>query len=695
MADMTLNDSLLSKIENQFDRELVEKALENGQEHLFEGWEDRGEAYRRNLLAELKKIDWKIVAEARRILSGPAEQEQLGEDEIEPMMMRTFGEQEDDRAREYELGRQTLIDGRAAWLIPAGGSGSRLVKVLDEIYDSLPFKRRYRVADAEMRTFDEACAKGQLPITPVLGKSFYGLFIEQAVALGARVSRMPVLIFMLSDITRQASLATITGHPLYEAVKQAVVLLDHGVNPVLDNDGRIIARDDQGHLAFSGNGNGGLFKGMWNTPWDGAENIYKWLRSQGIETVGFSNVDNPVADIILPHMLGSHERLNAALSFGVVRKVDAEERVGMIVRLTGKPHLDKIEYNLFPEALAARRNPDDPDRLLFEHGDVNVFIMDLGLMEQVERLPLCLYRNKEIRTELGRKQGVKFETFTFHIIRQTPAETVDVKEILRRDQFMPTKNSVGRDSPATVIRALCTRNMRWLAEQGAQLAVQSVDDTLHDYVALCAERLIPAAAGTALETEADEVRTLAGRMREGAEKQAPAKLFDACHNLAVAADTQGLTALKLAADHAYSILQPGEARSFVEFSPAFALEQEDLGEARIGRGWVLGRDCQLALTGHPTQVSFGENFRVGDNAVFILDVKNEYGRVIMSDDRRLTLKLDEAGKAEVGDNVTIADGASVEVHVYGSGKLIIPAGAVIEGEHFLEIADGEEVVLRR
>lgn len=693
MTDTTLKESVLSKIENQPDRELIEKALENGQQHLFEGWEERSGTYRDTLLAELKKIDWAVVAEARAILSDGAEQEQLGEDEIRPMMMRTFSGQEELRSTEDKIGRQALVDGKAAWLIPAGGSGSRLVKVLDEIYDSLPFKRRYRVADDEMRTFDEACAKGQLPITPVLGKSLYGLFIEQAVALGTRVNRMPILIFMLSEITSKASVSAITGHQFYKAVQRAVVLFNHGVNPVLDNEGRIIVQDNEGRLVFSGNGNGGMFKGMWDTPWDGADNIYKWLKKQGVSIVGFSNVDNPVADVILPHMLGSHERLDSALSFGVVKKVDAEERVGMIVRLNGKPHLDKIEYNLFPEALAASPNPDNPERLLFEHGDVNVFLMDLGLMEKVEHLPLCLYRNKEIRTALGRKLGVKFETFTFHIIQQTLAETVDVKEILRADQFMPTKNSVGRDSPATVIRALCTRNMRWLTGQGAKLAVQSVDDTLADYTALCAERLTPAAVGTALEAEAGSIRSLAAKMLEGTEEKTPVKLFDACHDLGASADKAGLIELKLAADHAYSILQPGEARSFVEFSPAFALEAGDLTEAGTGQDWVLGRDCQLALTGHPTQVTVGGNFRVGANAVFILDVKNEYGRLTMSEDRWLTLKLEQAGKAEVGDNVTIADGASVEVHVHGSGKLVIPEDAVIEGEHFVEIADGEEVVL--
>jgi hypothetical protein len=319
--------------------------------------------------------------------------------------------------------------------------------------------------------------------------------------------------------------------------------------------------------------------------------------------------------------------------------------------------------------------------------------MDLGLMQQVKHLPLCLYRNKEIRTAFGRKMGVKFETFTFHIIQQTPASTVDVKEILRQDQFMPTKNSVGRDSPATVIRALCTRNMLWLEENGAELARQTVEDSLGDYLAMCNKRLLPAAKGTPLEAEAGEICDLAGRMLAGKEDKDPARLFNLCFELGHKADKLGLGKLKLAVDHAYSILQPGEARSFVEFSPAFALEKEDLAENWIGDGWVLGRDCQVALTGHPSQVSVGANFRVGRDATFILDVKNEYGRVLMNSDRWLTLKLEEAGKAEIGEDVTVADGASVEIHVHGCGKLIIPDGAVIEGEQFIEIQDGEEVIL--
>ena len=42
------------------------------------------------------------------------------------MVMRTWKEQQPERAEEEEAGRQALIEGRVAWLIPAGGSGSRL-----------------------------------------------------------------------------------------------------------------------------------------------------------------------------------------------------------------------------------------------------------------------------------------------------------------------------------------------------------------------------------------------------------------------------------------------------------------------------------------------------------------------------------------------------------------------------------------
>jgi len=673
--------------------ELVEKAFENGQEHLFEGWADRSPQYRETILSELSRIDWEILAEAVSMILDDKGPEEVDQSKILPVAMRTVEEQQPFREEEWELGRQALIDGKVAWLIPAGGSGSRLVKVLEQIYASLPFRRRYRVADEQMRSFDEDCAKGQLPITPVLGKTFYGLFLEQALAIGARVNRMPVLILMLSDETREASLYTITSHPLYETLESAIVLFDHGMNPVLDAEARIIPQDDQGHLVFSGNGNGGMFKAMWQTRFRGKENIFDWLEDKGIEVVGFANVDNPVSDIILPHMVGSHLRLGVSLSFGVVKKADPLERVGMIVQIAGQKNLDKIEYNVFPESLARKVNPDDPGRLLFEHGDVNVFLMSLEQMEKVNHLPLCMYRNKLVKTSLGRKQGNKFETFAFHIIEQVPAEKVDVKEILRADQFMPTKNSIGRDSPATVIRALCTRNMRWLAEQGAEVATQDQEGCVEDYATLVEKHLAPAASGGPLEAEVEKVDSLVKKMKAGEITLSVEELFDACLALGQKAQASGLEKLKIAADHAYSILQPGEAKAFVEFSPAFAMEKEDLAEAGVGEGWVLEQGCQVALTGHPTQVFVGGNFHAKRNSVFILDVRNEYGGVTLSDDRWLTFELDEAGKAEIGDDVTLEEGAVVEIHVHGSGKIVIPDGTVLRGEHFVEVKEGEEEVL--
>ena len=39
-------------------QELVQKAIENGQEHLFEGWADRSPRFRETILSELSRIDW-------------------------------------------------------------------------------------------------------------------------------------------------------------------------------------------------------------------------------------------------------------------------------------------------------------------------------------------------------------------------------------------------------------------------------------------------------------------------------------------------------------------------------------------------------------------------------------------------------------------------------------------------------------
>ncbi len=672
---------------------LVHRAFALGQEHLFEHWSDWTPECRETLINELARIDWEVLSEAISILKNPSQEAERDRDAVKPMPMRTVDEQLEHLPDEEELGREYLIQGKVGWLIPAGGSGSRLVKKLPEIYASLPFQRRYKVADKQMRTFDERCAKGQLPITAVLGKTFYGLFIEQALALGARVGRMPVLIFMLSDETRKASLYTITHHPLYRKLKRAIVLFDHGMNPVLDDDARIILRDDQGRLVFSGNGNGGMYKAMQHTQYDGLPDIFSHLEKQGIEVVGFSNVDNPVSDVILPRMLGSHLRLDVSLTFGVVKKVDPFERVGMIVRFAGGDRLDKIEYNEFPQELAEELNPDDSNRLLYEHGDVNVFLMNLEEMKKVDHLPLKIYHNKQVSTATEKVLGNKFESFAFHIIRNPRPEKIDVKEILRSEQFMPTKNSIGRDSPATVIRALCTRNMRWLEARGVRVARWSVESCWEDYIRLVTDLLEPATKRTALSRQVKAIGAKLNEPSAGKTEKDIEELFGMVVELGDKAQEAGLEGLKLAADHVYSILQPGEAKAFVEFTPAFALEAEDLTEMGIGEDWVLEAGCQLALSGHPTQVTIEKGFYLGEHSVFILDIRNEYGDISLSSDRWLTFDLDKAGSAEIGEWVRVKPGAEVEIHVHGSGRVVIPAGTVFSGEHMVKVQDGETVTL--
>jgi hypothetical protein len=467
-------------------------------------------------------------------------------------------------------------------------------------------------------------------------------------------------------------------------------MFDHGMNPVLDDGGRIIPFDDRGHLVFSGNGNGGLFKAL-TLPYGGHASLFDFLESAGIETVGFSNVDNPVADIILPKMIGSHVRLDSKLTFGVVKKTDPWERVGMIVQIAGQEHLDKIEYNEFPEKLAEQKNPEDPSRLLFEHGDVNVFLMDFGLMKNCGELPLKVYRNKSVQTKNGKKNGNKFESFTFHIIRHTASGNVDVKEILREDQFMPTKNSVGRDSPATVIRAFCTRNMRWLEEQGADVAWQNDTDSVTDLIRLIDEKISVKAAGTAFADEVTEIRD------ELAAVYPSAALFqkgvDALLAVGSRAAKENLEELQTSIDLTYSVLRPGEAAAFVEFSPCLAMEKEDLGEIYLGEEWKLERNCQVALSGHPTKLEVGSGFHVCENGAFILDIRNEYGEIRLNSDRFLSFGLEKAGSACIGENVRIEKDAQVEITIEGDGRLEIPDGTVLCDSLKLIVKAGETKAL--
>jgi UDP-N-acetylglucosamine/UDP-N-acetylgalactosamine diphosphorylase len=147
----------------------------------------------------------------------------------------------------------------------------------------------------------------------------------------------------------------------------------------------------------------------------------------------------------------------------VFPKADPAERVGVVVRLDGRPGV--IEYSELPAELASRTN--DSGRLVFGAANMAAHAFSLPFAAAMAFKGLPVHRVRKKVPHLGadgaqvkpdEPNAWKFETFIFDALPM--AENAVVLEVERSREFAPVKNQSGPDSPDTA-RELLRAAGKW------------------------------------------------------------------------------------------------------------------------------------------------------------------------------------------------------------------------------------------
>jgi UDP-N-acetylglucosamine/UDP-N-acetylgalactosamine diphosphorylase len=198
------------------------------------------------------------------------------------------------------------------------------------------------------------------------------------------------------------------------------------------------------------------------------------MSREGIRTIFTFQVDNPLARVCRPELLGHHALAGADMASVVVRKLSAEEKMGVIARVDGRTGV--VEYSDLPDELARQR--DAAGELVYWAGSIAVHCIEVDFARRLTegglRLPYHHARKKVPfidaegrRVEPDAPNAVKFETFLFDALPSAD-RTVTV-EAAREDEFSPIKNAEGSDSPATARRHLNRLHARWLEAVGVHV----------------------------------------------------------------------------------------------------------------------------------------------------------------------------------------------------------------------------------
>jgi UDP-N-acetylglucosamine/UDP-N-acetylgalactosamine diphosphorylase len=409
--------------------ERLEKTLAaHGQEHLLAGLRELAPDKRDRFLERLAQIDWE---ELRQPAEPPAPED------VRPAAVVTLDERARRRDELAAAGEDAYRRGAVAVLVVAGGQGTRL-------------------------GFEGP--KGMFPIGPHSRKSIYQLQAEKVASVSRRVSRDVPLLVMTSPMTDVKTREFFRAHDDFGLSEGQLSFFVQGTVPSLDRGGRALLAEP-GVLLENPDGHGGAFTALVES------GKLDRLGERRVEQIVYLQVDNVLAPVDDPVLVGVALVEGADVVTKVLEKTDPDERVGHLVTEDGAR--DRVvEYTELTTEQTRARTPDG--ELIYRWGSPAMHAWSVDFLSRLAargyRLPL--HRSaKPLRAwidgALRDVDGGKFERFIFDLIPE--AERSVGLEVDRGAEFAPVKNADGDDSPATAVQLAHRNYVDWLRAAGVRV----------------------------------------------------------------------------------------------------------------------------------------------------------------------------------------------------------------------------------
>jgi len=422
----------------------IKKVLkEFRQDHLLTFWDQLNTAQRQNLLAQIRHLDlaqidyW--VADyikkpvPAKISTDLVPASSYSSQTADPQQQRKY-------AKALELGRELIRQSKVAAFVVAGGQGTRL-------------------------GFDGP--KGNFPISPVKNKTLFQIFAESIAAASQKYQAICPWYIMTSPLNHAETEEIFRSNDYYGLNRKNVFIFQQGTLPNFSTDGKILLAEKD-RISCSPDGHGGSLKALYQS------GAVEDMKRRGVEFVSYFQVDNPLINIFDPLFIGLHALDKAEMSSKAVIKTNPYERVGNFCLLDGR--LTVIEYSDLPDELAERRNPDGS--LAFRLGSIAIHIINCTFVERLNADGFFLPLHKAAKkiphidehgelVEPAEPNGIKLESFVFDAVPL--ASKSIILQILRSEEFAPTKNAAGIDSVETTRQMMVARAADWLESAGLNI----------------------------------------------------------------------------------------------------------------------------------------------------------------------------------------------------------------------------------
>jgi UDP-N-acetylglucosamine/UDP-N-acetylgalactosamine diphosphorylase len=430
--------------------EVQAAVLARGLSSVWTAAEKLGPEAVRRLAEDIATIDWDLYERQKRALRN---QKEIDISHIAaPTLVAPSAVEHEGRDEARAAGEKALREGQVAIITVAGGQASRL-------------------------GFDGP--KGAYPLGAISGASLFQMFAGQIRRLRELYGNGLPWIIQTGPGNHEETIRYFERRSFFGLGSKTVHFVCQGTLPALAPNGELLlAAPDR--LFRNPDGHGGVYRALK------VSGMIPQLREQGVSTLFYCQVDNPLVWMADSIFLGHHLLQGARMSVKVVEKTEPTEKVGLVVADEGRNRC--VEYSDLAEDLQAERVEDGG--LRFRAGNIAIHAFQLDFVEEMAEanLQLHLAHKQVLALAPGsmvaeERSGIKFETFVFDALPLADPSFVQLAD--RQLEFAPVKNRSGVDSISTSKQALAQRNRRWLQEAGVQLLSPKEDGPIELESGLC------------------------------------------------------------------------------------------------------------------------------------------------------------------------------------------------------------------
>ena len=387
-----------------------------GQEHLLLKYDELDDKHKKELLDQIKTIDFDLMKKLYENATKPAKLESVTVEPIEHVDKEKLTVAE--REMYEKKGIEAIKYNKLAVVTMAGGQGTRL---------------------------GHSGPKGTFIFDTTINKSIFEALCDTLKDAWKKYDTVVPWYLMTSRENNDATIKFFEDNNYFGYPKDAVKFFKQGELPMIGLDGKILL-DTNGMVKKAANGHGGTLQSMERN------HIISEMKENGIEWVFINGVDNVLVKPVDPLLIGMsiHNKVLGAVKS--IAKTDPKENVGVFCRKNKK--VGVIEYTEISEEMANLR---DDDRSLV-YGDANAIfhLYNIKGLEKVSELSLPYHTAKKKATYMDengkivngdKPNAYKFEMFIFDSYEMF--DDVVVLRVKREEEFAPIKNAQGQDSPET------------------------------------------------------------------------------------------------------------------------------------------------------------------------------------------------------------------------------------------------------